>query len=70
MMKIMYLRTMKGYIYNITISADRSCGGDVLYFVEHRLFPTWLSAKGGSAPSYSESLPPWRMALLWLCSSN
>ncbi|MBR8703729.1 DUF4286 family protein [Porphyromonas levii] len=50
MMKIMYLRTMKGYIYNITISADGSCGGDVLYFVEHRLFPTWAERQGWERP--------------------
>lgn len=46
----MYLRTMKGYIFNITISADRSCGGDVLYYVEHKLFPTWSERSGWERP--------------------
>ncbi len=49
-MKIMYLRTMKGYIFNITLNADRSCGGDVLYFVEHKLFPAWAEHQGWERP--------------------
>lgn len=40
---------MKGYIYNVTISADRSCSKDVLYYVEHKLFPAWIEREGWSA---------------------
>lgn len=46
----MYLRIMKGFLYNITIHADRSCGGDVLYYVQHQLFPTWSEHQGWERP--------------------
>lgn len=44
-----YLWAMKGYLYNVTISGDRSCSGDLLYYVEHRLFPAWSEREGWSA---------------------
>ncbi|OFO56038.1 hypothetical protein HMPREF3027_02220 [Porphyromonas sp. HMSC077F02] len=40
---------MKGYLYNVTISGDRSCSDDLLYYVEHRLFPAWSEREGWSA---------------------
>lgn len=40
---------MKGYLYNVTISGDRSCSGDLLYYVEHRLFPEWSAREGWSS---------------------
>lgn len=39
---------MKGYLYNVTINGDRSCGTDLLYYVEHRLFPEWSAREGWS----------------------
>lgn len=46
----MYLRFMKGYVYNVTLCADLSCGGDVLYYVEHKLFPAWSEREGWERP--------------------
>lgn len=40
---------MKGYIYNVTVSADRSCSNDVLFYVAHKLFPAWQEREGWEA---------------------
>ncbi|MDO5017619.1 MAG: DUF4286 family protein [Porphyromonas sp.] len=37
---------MNGYIYNVTIGADRSCAPDVMYYIEHKLFPAWADREG------------------------
>lgn len=34
------------YIYNVTIHASGAIGRDVLYFVQHRLFPEWKEREG------------------------
>lgn len=34
------------YIYNITINAPGNIGRDVLYFIQHRLFPEWQERDG------------------------
>lgn len=39
---------MTMYIYNVTINAAGNIGRDVLYFVQHRLFPEWKAKDGWS----------------------
>lgn len=37
---------MKGYIYNVTVSADASAARDVSYYIQHKLFPLWQEREG------------------------
>lgn len=36
------------YVFNITINAPSNISGDVLYYVQHRLFPSWKEFAGWS----------------------